>query len=91
MNVEELIKLHKIKHLTKKQKHKVEQIAKLMEDLENGGVYICAISAPSNGIYYYRANRKLPEMEDVQDLHNHKTHYVYYPRNQPKSLDILGY
>ena len=79
------------KKLTVAQKKKVDKVIKLLVELQKEKVNACVVSTPQNKLIFYRADKWLDSMEEIQDMHN-DTEFVYEGRSQPNSLiDAVGY
>lgn len=77
--------------LTDAQKKKVDKVIKLLVELQKEKVNACVASTPQNKLIFYKADKWLDSMEEIQDMHN-ETDFVYEGKNQPDSLiDAVGY
>lgn len=82
---------YKIEELTDQQKKKVDKIIKLLTELKSEHVNACVASTPQNKLIFYKCDKWLDSMEDIQDMHNH-TDFVYEGKNQKQCLiDAVGY
>lgn len=82
---------YNIEELTTNQKSKADKIINLIVELKKENVNICVASTPQNKIIFYKSDKWLDTMEEIQDMHNY-TNYVYEGKNQPQSIiDTVGY
>ena len=84
----DLKKKYNVKHLTKKQKNKCNKISELINKLSKEGVHSCVASTPQNTLIFYRADKWLDSMEDIQDLHNDNRDFVF---DTDAKIDAVGY
>ena len=82
---------YNVEELNDVQKKKVDRIIKLLVELQKEKVNLCVASTPQNKLIFYKADKWLNSMEEIQDMHN-QTSFVYEGKNQPDSLiDTVGY
>ena len=82
---------YNVEELNDTQKKKVDRVIKLLVELQKEKVNVCVASTPQNKLIFYKADKWLNSMEEIQDMHN-KTNFVYEGKNQPDSLiDTVGY
>lgn len=82
---------YNVEELTPAQKKKVDKIIKLLVELKEEKVNACVASTPQNKLIFYKADKWLDSMEDIQDMHN-LTGFVYEGKNQIDTLiDAVGY
>jgi Fe-S-cluster-containing dehydrogenase component len=82
---------YNVEELTDSQKKKVDKVIKLLVELQKEKVNACVASTPQNKLIFYKADKWLDSMEEIQDMHN-QTNFVYEGKNQPESLiDAVGY
>ena len=82
---------YNVEELTDAQKKKVDRVIKLLVELQKEKVNACVASTPQNKLIFYKADKWLDSMQEIQDMHN-QTDYVYEGKNQPDSLiDAVGY
>lgn len=82
---------YNVEELTDSQKKKVDRVIKLLVELQKEKVNTCVASTPQNKLIFYKADRWLDSMEEIQDMYN-QTDFVYIGKNQPEGLiDAVGY
>lgn len=82
---------YNVEELNDVQKKKVDKVIKLLVELQKEKVNVCIASTPQNKLIFYKADKWLNSMEDIQDMHN-ETDFVYEGKNQPDGLiDTVGY
>ena len=82
---------YNVEELTDAQKKKVDRVIKLFVELQKEKVNACVASTPQNKLIFYKDDKWLGSMEEIQDMHN-QTYFVYEGKNQPESLiDVVGY
>lgn len=82
---------YNVEELTDAQKWKVDRVIKLLVELKKEKVNACVASTPQNKLIFYKADKWLDSMEEIQGMHN-DTYFVYEGKNQPDTLiDAVGY
>lgn len=82
---------YNVQELTDSQKRKIDRVIKLLVELKKEKVNACVTSTPQNKLIFYKADKWLDSMEEIQDMHN-ETDFVYEGKNQPETLiDTVGY
>lgn len=84
----DLKKKYNVKHLTERQKDKCNKISELISKLSDEGVHCCVASTPQNELIFYRADKWLDSMEDIQDLHSDHRGFVFCT---DAKVDAVGY
>jgi Fe-S-cluster-containing dehydrogenase component len=88
----DFIKKYNIEELSQSQKLKVDKIIKLIVELKKEKVNACVASTPQNKLIFYKADKWLDSMEDIQELHNDSRDFVYEGKKQPDGIiDAVGY
>ena len=82
---------YNVKELTDVQKKKVDKVIKLLAELKKEKVNACVASTPQNKLIFYKSDRWLDSMEEIQDMHN-QTDFVYEGKSQPiRLIDTVAF
>lgn len=82
---------YNLEELSDSQKSKVDKIIKLLVELKKEKVNACVVSAPVNKLIFYKADKWLDTMEEINFMDN-RTTYSYQGKNQAVTLiDAVGY
>ncbi len=82
---------YNVEELNNSQKKKVDKIIKLLVELKEDKVNACVASTPQNTLIFYKADRWLDSMQEIQNMHC-DTNFIYSGENQPQGLiDAVAY
>lgn len=78
-----------MKELTPEQLKKIKKVIKLLEDLKKENVNAVLISAPTNGLHFYVADRWVDNFDDFEKMLNY-TDFVFEPKQSIALIDAIG-